>query len=272
MTASLAYSNSVINSPEFWRVAGPVSALLILGIGITNLRAAPSFPGIENMSTQQEIEVQKAEADMATAYQSLLKGLNATNLNPQKIENPGLEQTSIINLGIQLNAAIAKQTQDPSHPNFRQTQQGAIVRAILTNASQMLLASEVEKPTVNKHGSDGIVLSYWSNEQQKQISLKMPPEMLSIVAQAYTEALITQLQIGSSAELSTAVQTQQLISGLQELSDSAIALSAYQGEEKIVEQIQDLNAQLATEKEQKQSGEEYVYVIDTNGGVYSEKH
>lgn len=100
----------------------------------------------------------------------------------------------------------------------------------------------------------------------------MPPEMLNIVAQAYTEALITQLQVGSSAELSTAVQTQQLISGLQELSDSAIALSAYQGEEKIVEQIQDLNAQLATEKEQKQSGEEYVYVVDTNGGVYSEKH
>ena len=253
------------DSELFWKFAGPAAAATVLGVGISVIRQPISLPDMADLPTEQEIQIAKAKDEMAKQYQTLLRGLNATNLNPSSIEKPGLEQATIANLGLQLQQAMAKQREDPSHPNFRQTSDGAIIRAILTNARKILLESGIDQPTISKDGDPGIVVSYWSAEEQKQISLKMPPAMLSVIAQAYTEALVTQHQIGTATEFSTAVDTQKLISGLEQYADKSIEKSAYEGKDRMIEQIQELNVQLSQEKEA-------VYHVDINGGIYTENN
>lgn len=254
------------NSESFWKFAGPAAAITILAIGFSSIGQPTNLPNMADLPTEQEIQIAKAKDEMAKQYQALLRGLNATNLNPSSIENPGLEQATIANLGLQLQQAMAKQIQDPSHPNFRQTFDGAIIRAILTNARKMLLESGIDQPTISKDGDPGIVVSYWSAKEQKQISLRMPPAMLSVIAQAYTEALVTQHQIRTATEFPTAVDTQKLILGLEKYADKSIEKSAYEGKDRMVGQIQELNAQLSQEKQEKEA----VYHVDINGGIYTE--
>lgn len=247
------------NDNQIWYVLRFAAPALVLAIGIQGLQTSFDIPEVP--VSQQEIQIQQAKNEMGRQYQDLLKTLNATNLSPERIENPGLEQAAIMNLGLQLQQTIMSQIQDPEHPNYRQTIEAAIVRALLTNATEMLLASEVENPTTKNHGDAGIVVSFYSQQKQKQVSLRMPPEMLKVIAQNYAEALITQLQTKNQVAQGTAIQTQKFINDLQNFADAQLTKSAYEGNDQMVDQLQDLNSQLNQEKG---------YYVDVNGGVYTE--
>ena len=251
------------NNNQVWFISTFAASVIVLAIGYQGLQL--DYSAIPDTTpSQQELLIKQAKGEMAMQYQSILKNLNTTNLNPDSVENPGLEQATIINLGLQLQQAMLEQIQDPSHPNYRQSIQGALFRAIITNGTQMLLASEVEIPTTEKDGQPGIVLSYYSQQQQKQLMLRMPPEMLKVVSQAYVEALVSQSQLNHRVPFSTAVQSQQLIQNLQSFADSQLEVSAYEGNDQMVSQLQDLNSQLKEEKEVQ-------YYVDLNG-VYSENN
>lgn len=240
---------------------GMLACPIIIGtLGLSGLNQSPQLP-IQQTLNQQDLLIQQAESNLSKQYQSLLKTLNATNLNPKQIEEPGLEQAAIVNLGIQLQQKITEQIKDPDHPNYRQTIDGAITRALLTNATEMLLASEVEIPNVIKNGEQGIVLSFYSAQRDKQIQLRLPPEMLKVLAQAYTEALVTQAQLSNSQPISTTIQTQKLIQEIQNYADFQLEKSAYEGNDQMVSQLQDLNSQLKQEAQ---------YYVDINGGIYSD--
>ena len=247
------------NDNQIWYVLRFAAPALVLAIGIQGLQTSFDIPEVP--VSQSEIQIQQAKNEMGRQYQNLLKTLNATNLSPEQIENPGLEQATIMNLGLQLQQAMQAQIQNPEHPNYRQTTEAVIVRAILTNATEMLLASEIENPTTKINGDVGIVVSFYSQQKQKQVALRMPPEMLKIIAQSYAEALVTQLQIQNQVAQGTAVQTQKFINDLQNFADIQLTKSAYEGNDQMVEQLQNLNSQLNQEKE---------YYVDVNGGVYTE--
>lgn len=233
-----------------------LAPILVISIGIVAMKE-PTLPDASaDLPTEQEIKILEAKTKMGEQYRSLLELMNKTNINPEAASNPGLKQAAILNLGIELRERIQQQTQDPAHPNYRRSLEIAMIRALMTNAKELLLAAEVGAPKTKQNGEQGIVISFWSSG--KQTSLKMPPEMLAVVAHAYTEALVSQLQLNNRAEFETALETQRLIASLNEYVDIAIEKNAYEGKEQMIQESQELKKELQE------------YYVDTNGGVHAQ--
>jgi hypothetical protein len=236
---SLAFTKET----EWWWKAG-FAGLAAIGFA-SQMQPPPSLPITE--TDPQEAAVEQAREEMAAKYREILESLNTTNLSPVTTEGGGLEQLATVNAGIEIREKVEEQIKDPSHPNYRQDVQTALMRSLLTNATQLALAAEVDDITTKKGGEKGIVVSYFSTEENKQKSLVLPESMLQIIALSYTEALVSQAQIGQVVEQETAIETQKLIQNINNFADSNLVVQAELGKEETTAQLHDLKQQIKQE-------------------------